>query len=418
MKEPDRSLWRYNAFRDALSSFTWPSHVGRLPPNIVDMVLNARDSQSTLGGVKADAWIRIRIALPVVLFRAFATSLDSLEMSLDNNRRRVYLAVCRFTAALRHLTARSISPNDADHYQQVLVDATGEFRSCGMPLTINWHAAQHLSHFLKLYGPVGSWSCWAYERDNGTLARTRLFRGNIPNMPVTLMNRWNKELLLRSVLSHPAPDATDREVEAIESFQRQLTSKKMEGTLLMEEYRSRAANLSLKLPRASSRSVNLRNVGDMGDIYAIVYDYMRFVQPDEDIIEEADFQRRGRRLPSRGHHLYPFAQFNGYRFCGALDGARDRFSVVQNADGSRDVCRVEAIIQLQLGPDFDGMSELDKTIAIVRYLEPSATYFPWEELCVCRSTGTTLIAGASSWGKLPHLQRKKTRWWRSCLSLP
>lgn len=371
-------LWRFKEFKEGLESFTWPSHIGRIENRIVDMVLNSRSSKSgSLSNVKADEWVRIRIALPVVLWRALREHPDSDDVDVSSDRLRIYLAVVRFCAALNNLMARSISLNEADRHQTALSEATEVFRQSGLPMTINWHLAQHLSFYIARYGPVSTWSSWAFERNNGVLARINLFKGDFKRMPPTLMGMWYREAMVRTVLQNPAPTASDIERASLETFKRMLEPKKTQGTFLMEVHRARAANRFLKLPTLQPAwfKTNLRKVPGLGSLYTVMFDYVQNMCPQIDLVDEND-HRHGVRLPAHGHVTLPYIEFNGFKFQG--EGSQDRFSMVHGASGDVSVCRIEGLFQLQLPEDFsDCLTSVQRTVAAVRYLESSDAYFSW-----------------------------------------
>jgi hypothetical protein len=204
-EETDDSIDRASRFDDSLAGITWPSSVGRLATHIVKQIT----SGGTASSIKADKWTRVRAALPVTLWISWRNDeTDKIESPLHA---RIYDAVIAFVASLRTLLSRTITSSDAEYAQDQLASVCKTLLRCGMPLTINWHMAMHYHHFIELYGPVGGYATWAYERNNGDLAKARYFKGNIAQMTTTASRKWLKEQLLRSVIDNPAPDIGDSE---------------------------------------------------------------------------------------------------------------------------------------------------------------------------------------------------------------
>lgn len=371
--------WRYRELESAINDWTWPSHIGRLAQNVVSMM--AAPKGDGAAKVKADEWNRVRMALPFALKNALQDE-DSDDISAGYNevtrkRRALYAAVVDFVAAIRTLLARSVSVNAAYEAQELLSSATQAFVRLGMPLTINWHLAQHFAPFIERYGPVGSWSTWAYERDNGTLARTRLFKGDLAKLAVSLMNRWNRELLLRAVLENPAPDASEAELRFCRQTIARLDSKVVQGTFLVNEYRSRKSNLQIMLPpKPLSSQVSLTLLGD--ETYAAVVFYLRQICPHLELRDERMIGARGTPVPIRGHSSFQFVRHNGYKFSAKhVPKARDRWALALDAHGTIRVCRVVHIVQLQLGPTFDHLDEAARTVAFVQIPASKLVVMPW-----------------------------------------
>ena len=128
-----------------------------------------------------------------------------------------------------------------------------------MRLTINWHVAMHYARSIELYGPVGGFATWPFERNKDILARTRFFKGDIVQMTSTASPRWVKEQLLRFVIDNPAPTASEIEFVYIGDLKTRLDRKVIQGTLLLDEYRSRASARTMRLPKAIRTSLDLRS---------------------------------------------------------------------------------------------------------------------------------------------------------------
>lgn len=111
-----------------------------------------------------------------------------------------YDTVVQFSAAIRTLTSRSISPNDVKHGCAALARSCQSFARMGCHLTPYFHLAQHMeSQFYEL-GPCYGWWVFAYERNNGWLARTRHNGHSGGELEGTMMRRWWKARFIQDLV--------------------------------------------------------------------------------------------------------------------------------------------------------------------------------------------------------------------------
>ena len=298
---------RGDIFDETLDRMTWPSHIGRLASNIVQHLLNRGDGRQ----VKADEWSRIRAGLPLALWLSWRSeSSDDIEDG-NSNRRSIYRAVLDFVASLRTLLARSITINHARESQELLASACRSLVSLGMPMTINWHMGMHYAEAIELYGPAGGFAGWAFERNNGVLARANYFRGDPVQMTSTAARRWVKDQLLRSVLENPAPDSIQPERDYNQGLLARMDTKKIQGTLLVDEFRGNAANFQVRLLNPVRQALDL--LEDKLRLYTGALDHVRRLCPQKTIKHLYHIDGPGLTLKSKGHEEYSSVLFNGYR---------------------------------------------------------------------------------------------------------
>lgn len=297
---------RYDILETEIKAVTWPSHVGRLANNVIAQLTSGGDG----GHVKADEWNRIRSALPHALWMAFKHPDRDI---IDQPRRlAVYRAVVDITAAMRILLARIVRESDIDEAQDMLAASALTLQKAGFDMTINWHVSMHYAHFIRMYGPVGSFTTWAYERNNGVIARTRFFKGDIVQMTTTAARRWLKELLLSSVMRNPPADISPVEQEYLDDVQRRMDAGQIQGTLLLEEHRGNAAALRVVLPKPLRRALSLRESGK--DMYQSTLEHLRRYYPDLSYHVDTDVFAPGRPLHANNHAQFPYVRFNGFRY--------------------------------------------------------------------------------------------------------
>ncbi|KDQ11668.1 hypothetical protein BOTBODRAFT_113970 [Botryobasidium botryosum FD-172 SS1] len=134
-----------------------PSWLGRAPFNM----------GSTLhGSMTADQWRNaFTVDFVVTLVRLWSTKGERFSAMLDNYMQLV--------GALRIAHKHAISPGDIELYgnqmKLYLKESLKLYPS--HHLLPNNHLALHLTDFLKLFGPVHAWRCFAFERLNGILQR-------------------------------------------------------------------------------------------------------------------------------------------------------------------------------------------------------------------------------------------------------
>lgn len=283
----------------------WPSHVGRIPKRVV----NQMSSGGEASGLKADEWARVRTALPAVLWQSWIDPETSeLAISHGHNRNGIYSAVVNFCAATRTLLSRAVSAIEVETAQDTLSRACKQLLGLGMPLTINWHPSMHYAASISRLGPAGAFSTWSFERDNGVLARTRYFRGDVQQIPVTATRRWIKEQLLYGVIHNRSPTAPPMEHRYLDQLADKILNKTMKGTLMLEEHRGTAPSLIISLPPPSSVSFDLSAVPSL---YLQCFYFLR--GKGLRIRHHTHLHAEGVSFWSSDHDLYTHVYFNGFR---------------------------------------------------------------------------------------------------------
>jgi len=295
-----------------LCNVTWPSQIGRIPKSVIQqMTSNTKGSN-----VKADEWNRVRNILPVMLWMAMrnvnSDDIDGIG-PIKSKRIQLFHAVLTLCSGLRTLLSRTITRREAKQAQLELSKAAVQLLHNGMPMTINWHLAMHYSQFISLYGPVGSYATWPYERNNGILARTRLFKGDIVQMTTTCMRKWVRQQLLAAVLDNPAPNASSNEQNLLRALRSHLAinNELAEGSPISTETNDGEAASNFTLPVPIKQLLNLQDV--YGDIYEVVFNHLKKALPDIHWVDEYDLQEDGVTLPSRGHREYTHVRMKGFR---------------------------------------------------------------------------------------------------------
>lgn len=377
-------------FEEALTSMTWPSHIGRLAKNVVETIMVA---QKTIN-LKADEWNRIRSALPTALWLALRDpATDRIAPSSLCDRLAIFRTVVDFTASLRTLLGRTITLGQAIEAQDLMQSVCMRLIEHGMRLTINFHLSIHYLEFIRKYGPVGSYATWSFERANRVLATSKYFRGDLVQMTTTGARRWVREQLLSGILENPAPDCSEAELAYLEDAKSRLSTKKIQGTLLLDEHRSRAASRTISIPSVASSSLSLKS--PEVDIYMQVVQYLRQRLPHLQIHPETTLWAGGVTLLSKGHQLLTRVQFQGYRQVHPFsdDELMLRFASADYKRSSRDrwanayvdmdktdvaACRIERILRVRVGDDFGPLADEVAVVAAVRFLRPgSEEILPW-----------------------------------------
>ncbi|KAJ7246650.1 hypothetical protein C8J57DRAFT_1438153 [Mycena rebaudengoi] len=268
------------------SKIIWPVSVGRLPPSL----------SHGAGSVKADQW-RTQISvlflalfvawqvdgeIPDIkappsapnskLFRAQAKSeklvrqrlLECLmadnpspteediervkKTKMDRSLRRHYDAVLNFTAAVRILCTREISPNEVKR------------------------AFAALTAVLPM-GPLYAWWAYAYERNNGLLGRFNHNGHSGGELEGTMMRRWWKTIFIHDLITHleNIPDPSPEDINSIKLLKTYIKggTKERKGTL--ESYLAQAASTGVQLSQFP-KSLTIRSIPGC---YRRVFEYLR-----------------------------------------------------------------------------------------------------------------------------------------------
>ncbi|EIW77460.1 hypothetical protein CONPUDRAFT_62915 [Coniophora puteana RWD-64-598 SS2] len=187
---------RFEAF---LKSLKWPVEATRLPPSI------ARGK----GSPKADQWRNLIAVLFVGLFVAWEKDgeipdalydtdahppqhrLKEIKRAMPNrNLQDHYEVILQFSAAVRILATRSISPVDVQRGCAALARSIQTWARMHIHLTPYFHHALHIEEQIYKYGPIyGLWT-FPYEQNNGRLSRFRHNQHKGGELEGTLMRRW------------------------------------------------------------------------------------------------------------------------------------------------------------------------------------------------------------------------------------
>ncbi|KAH8079625.1 hypothetical protein HD553DRAFT_254952, partial [Filobasidium floriforme] len=194
---------RIAAFVAVFEEAVYPGHLGRLPARVTKQF--ATDREKAGSGLKADQWKRIMQLLPIALFMALKGETDQIpDRDLDNPSEIDAEGEVDVLANLPTLHG-GIAPSQRPQPDRpkkkkakrgkrlVAVDdlsqAAQDIMASGGRLTINWHIAMHHVETVKRYGPLSGYSTYAFERNNGKLARVKN-NGQEKDLPITLMRSW------------------------------------------------------------------------------------------------------------------------------------------------------------------------------------------------------------------------------------
>jgi hypothetical protein len=307
-KDSEIDYWRYDLLEEGLSHFDWPSNVGRLPPSVV-----SRTVTSGTPVLKGDEWNHLRAVLPSALWVALRDpGTDQITPGYDevtNKRNDLYRATVNFCAAVRILCLRTVTLEQVCQAQVTLAQVAKDFLELGMRMVPNWHIAMHFARAISHFGPIGSFSTWAYERHNGLLARSRYFKGGTAQMTTTAARHWLKAQLLRAVLENPAPDIQPDEAEYYETVMKILDKETAQGTLLAETAVARSGQQRLSLPNPSATKFNLRSIEGL---YAETLTYVKETL-ELPVVDDADMFSPDQIMFAAGHEQFPHVQMTGYK---------------------------------------------------------------------------------------------------------
>lgn len=109
---------------------------------------------------------------------------------MDRNFRRHYRVILEFSAAVRILSSRSLSPNDIHRGCATLSNACQSWARMGCHLTPYFHLVNHLESQLYHFGPCYATWAFPYERHNGRLASFNHNQHTGGELEATLMRQW------------------------------------------------------------------------------------------------------------------------------------------------------------------------------------------------------------------------------------
>ncbi|KAG7527146.1 hypothetical protein FFLO_07226 [Filobasidium floriforme] len=227
-----------------------------------------------------------------------------------------------------------------------------------------------------LYGPLSGFGTWAFERNNGALAKVP-HNQKPRDVPSTLLRFWWRELRLASLLANPAPDASDREKRAIEDLLRDVRA--IAGSVMLEEAR-RALGSRMRLPPPFQRN----RVVDLGQhaAYRPLLAYLSRRFPEVGFVDETQYLdgRPCLARRSNGYKLFTHVIYQGYKFCSKLYSRtrRDQYALAAiDDDGIRHLVRIKLFLTADLYTG-DDQPRIPVKLALVETFVPvSSDLMPW-----------------------------------------
>ncbi|KAG7530942.1 hypothetical protein FFLO_04670 [Filobasidium floriforme] len=231
-----------------------------------------------------------------------------------------------------------------------------------------------------MYGPLTGFGTWAFERNNGALAKIN-HNGLERDVASTCLRIWLLEFLLAAKISNPAPDATITEKAALETL---LTDKAaVQGTLMLEEARGNAANHQIRLPTPLEKG----HVIDLQRFHAYrpLLEYVQTNYPQYGFADAAYVMGDAPCLPVRStaYKIYTHAVYTGFKFCSELYSRTrsDQYALasrsVGDPNGPRHLCRLKLFLSIRLRVDHI-REPLQLTLALVEFLEEAKGLYPWQ----------------------------------------
>ncbi|KAJ7756554.1 hypothetical protein B0H16DRAFT_1538396 [Mycena metata] len=293
------------------SKIVWPVSIGRLPPSL----------SHGAGSVKADQWRTQILVLFLALFAAWHVDgeipdinapssppnskllraqqkseklvrkclLESYmadnpnpsdseinrikKVKMDRSLRRHYEAILEFTAAVRILSTREISPNEVKRGFAALGNAVQSWARMFCHLTPYFHLAFHTEPQFYGMGPMYGWWAFGYERNNGFLGRFNHNGHSGGELEGTMMRRWWKTIFIHDLLTNlemiqdPAPEDLNS-IELLKSYLKGGT-KERKGTLQNSLARNAGAD-TIQLSRFP-RPLALRSIPGY---YGLIFSYL------------------------------------------------------------------------------------------------------------------------------------------------
>lgn len=120
--------------------------------------------------------------------------------TMNRSLRRHYDTVVEFSAAVRIMSPRSISPDEVRRGCAALSRSFQSWARMGCHLTPYFHLATHLEPQYLKWGPCYGWWVFAYERNNGWLGRTNHNGHAGGELEATMMRRWWKVVFIQDLV--------------------------------------------------------------------------------------------------------------------------------------------------------------------------------------------------------------------------
>jgi hypothetical protein len=153
---------------------------------------------------KTDKVLRQR-RLEILLSESPDPNQEQLDLvdsfTTDRSIRRHYSTMLEFSAAIRILSSRSISPHEVERGCAALSQACQNWANLGVHLTPYFHFAQHFQRQMLQFGPCYATWAFPYERNNGFLGRTNHNNHKGGELECTMMRKWWKWVLVHDLVS-------------------------------------------------------------------------------------------------------------------------------------------------------------------------------------------------------------------------
>ncbi|KAG7527870.1 hypothetical protein FFLO_06535 [Filobasidium floriforme] len=169
----------------------------------------------------------------------------------------------------------------------------------------------HYADFVRLYGPLSGFTCFAFERNNGTLSRVNHNGKTGSDLAAILHRAWHRESSFCAVVNNPAPNATAEEKEALRSMV--ANRAVIRGTLMLDEARGNAANRTIRLPRPYKPKIRV-HLGKY-NAYLPLLRYMEQHYSHLNFVDAAYIFDERPTLPKthQSYRIYTHALYSGFK---------------------------------------------------------------------------------------------------------
>ncbi|TFK63271.1 hypothetical protein BDN72DRAFT_803396 [Pluteus cervinus] len=403
------------------SQIIWPSSVGRLPPSVA----------CGSGSVKADQWRSQILVLPVALYviwgndgqisdgtaptsssrlnitksqakyekivrsRLLETFLrenpnateDEMhqfdKVTMERSYRPHYNAVIEFTAAIRVLASRSITPAEVQRGFKMLSRALQSWARMHCHLTPYFHLALHMEASFLKFGPCYGWWTFPYERNNGFLGRFNHNGHTGGEIEGTMMRGWWKSIFIQKLIAHfeDLPERSFEDEDSLKLLKSKLKGDKTKRGGTLQTYLSQLGvdknQVQLRLG-GSGKDLYLRDLGP--GYYRLVFVFLKNRwRNDLQLCPNVEMGIQPPRVAFNGcaaSFSHCFWQERRYGAARSVWGLSAQYAYI----GHRIPVRIQYIFQVTQPHYSDRFADLVATFAIVqRFLPPEADLrFPWD----------------------------------------
>jgi hypothetical protein len=169
LQPPQQPLSKYGTIevlqriRAVVRDTATPSWYTSAPPNFGD---------ADAGTLKADEWRSLAtVYMPLALVSSWGEGTEHASADLATELRHVLDHSMALFSAVRLTCSWTVTPARQTAYQRLIAEYVADLpklHSKSKPRP-NHHMAQHIGHFLRIFGPVHSWWCFPFERLIGLL---------------------------------------------------------------------------------------------------------------------------------------------------------------------------------------------------------------------------------------------------------